>query len=205
MVDIIKLEDLTLSDIKSRIVNLDNRFTQGTLTFTDHRETYQSFMTDYETIGFNLFTNMLMQVTGDDDVIEPLIQLKDALLSALSYAQEKNLTELEQGYTEALEAFETINTFMLSQLNSLDIEEFVKREFHVCDVEVNDPVFQKTTNKFDMIRDLGITEVSDPINSKEFLLRPKRLIKELKSLCNKTIVKRLNNQNREFTKRNFFC
>ena len=25
-------------------------------------------MTDYETIGFNLFTNMLMQVTGDDDV-----------------------------------------------------------------------------------------------------------------------------------------
>lgn len=133
----------------------------------------------------------------NDDVVEPLIQLKDALLSALSYTQEKNLTELEQRYTEALEAFETINTFMLSQLNSLDIEEFVKREFHVCDVEIDDPAFQKTTNKFDMIRDLGITEVSDPINSKEFLLRPKRLIKELKSLCNKTIVKRLNNQNRD--------
>lgn len=66
--DIIKLEDLTLSDIKSRIINLDNKFTQGTLTFTDHRETYRSFMTDYETIGFNLFTNMLMQVTGNDDV-----------------------------------------------------------------------------------------------------------------------------------------
>lgn len=78
----------------------------------------------------------------NDDVVEPLIQLKDALLSALSYTQEKNLTELEQGYTEALEAFETINMFMLSQLNSLDIE-------------------------------------------------------ELKSLCNKTIVKRLNNQNRD--------
>ena len=55
MVDIIKLEDLTLSDIKSRIINLDNKFTQGTLTFTDHCETYRSFMTDYETIGFNLF------------------------------------------------------------------------------------------------------------------------------------------------------
>ena len=68
MTDIITLEDLTLSDIKSRIINLDNRFTQGTLTFTDHRETYRSFLTDYETIGFNLFTNMLMQVTGDDDV-----------------------------------------------------------------------------------------------------------------------------------------
>ena len=133
----------------------------------------------------------------NDDVVEPLIQLKDVLLSALSYVQEKNLTELEQGYTEALEAFETINTFMLSQLNSLDIEEFVKREFHICDVEVDDPAFQKTTNKFDMIRDLRITEVSDPINSKEFLLRPKRLIKELKSLCNKTIVKRLNSQNRD--------
>ena len=46
MTDIIKLEDLTLSDIKSRIINLDNKFTQGTLTFTDHRETYRSFMTD---------------------------------------------------------------------------------------------------------------------------------------------------------------
>lgn len=68
MVDIIKLEDLTLSDIKSRIINLDNKFTQGTLTFTDHCETYRSFMTDDETIGFNLFTNMLMQVTGNDDV-----------------------------------------------------------------------------------------------------------------------------------------
>lgn len=133
----------------------------------------------------------------NDGVVEPLIQLKDALLSALSYVQEKNLVELERGYTVALEAFEAINTFMLSQLNSLDIEEFVKREFHVCDVEIDDPAFQKTTNKFDMIRDLGITEVSDPINSKEFLLRPKRLITELKSLCNKTIVKRLNNQNRD--------
>lgn len=133
----------------------------------------------------------------NDDVVEPLIQLKDALLSALSYTQEKNLTELERGYIEALEAFETINTFMLSQLNSLDIEEFVKREFHVCDVEIDDSAFQKTTNKFDMIRDLGITEVSDPINSKEFLLRPKRLVNELKSLCNKTIVKRLNSQNRD--------
>ena len=133
----------------------------------------------------------------NNGVVEPLIQLKDALLSALSYTQEKNLTELEQGYTEALETFETINTFMLSQLNSLDIEEFVKREFHVCDVEIDDPAFQKTINKFDMIRDLDITEVSDPINSKEFLLRPKCLIKELKSLCNKTIVKRLNNQNRD--------
>lgn len=133
----------------------------------------------------------------NDDVVEPLIQLKDALLSALSYIQEKNLTELERGYVEVLELFEQVNTFMLSQLNSLDIEEFVKREFHICDVEVDDPAFQKTINKFDMIRDLDITEVSDPINSKEFLLRPKRLIKELKSLCNKTIVKRLNNQNRD--------
>lgn len=68
MTDIIKLEDLTLNDIKSRIINLDNRFAQGTLTFTNHRQTYRSFMTDYEKIGFNLFTNMLMQVTGDDDV-----------------------------------------------------------------------------------------------------------------------------------------
>ena len=133
----------------------------------------------------------------NDDVVEPLIQLKDALLSALSYTQEKNLTELEQGYVEALETFEEVNTFMLSQLNSLDIEEFVTREFHVCDVEVDDPAFQETINKFEVIKSLRITEVSDPINSKEFLARPKALIEELHDLCDKTIVKRLNNQNRD--------
>ena len=133
----------------------------------------------------------------NEDVIEPLAELKDALLSALSYSQEKNLTELERGYVEALELFEQVNTFMLSQLNSLDVEEFVKREFHVCDVEVDDPAFQETMNQFDMIKGLRITEVSDPINSKEFLARPKALIKELQDLCTKTIVKRLNNQNRD--------
>lgn len=133
----------------------------------------------------------------NEDVIEPLIQLKDALLSALSYAQEKNLIDLEQQYTEALATFEEVNAYLLSQLNSLDIEAFVKREFHVCDVEIDDPDFQTTINEFDMIKGLRITEVSDPINSKEFLARPKNLIDELKSLCDKTIVKRLNKQNQD--------
>lgn len=133
----------------------------------------------------------------NEDVIEPLIQLKDALLSALSYAQEKKLIDLEQQYTEALTMFEEVNAYLLSQLNSLDIEAFVKQEFHVCDVEIDDPDFQTTINEFDMINGLRITEVSDPINSKEFLARPKNLIDELKSLCDKTIVKRLNKQNQD--------
>ena len=133
----------------------------------------------------------------NEDVIEPLIQLKDALLSALSYAQEKKLIDLEQQYTEALATFEEVNAYLLSQLNSLDIEAFVKQEFHVCDVEIDDPDFQTTINEFDMIKGLRITEVSDPINSKEFLARPKALIKELQALCTKMIVKRLNNQNRD--------
>lgn len=133
----------------------------------------------------------------NEDVIEPLIQLKDALLSALSYAQEKKLIDLEQQYTEALAMFEEVNAYLLSQLNSLDIEAFVKQEFHVCDVEIDDPDFQTTINEFDMINGLRITEVSDPINSKEFLARPKNLIDELKSLCDKTIVKRLNKQNQD--------
>lgn len=133
----------------------------------------------------------------NEDVIEPLIQLKDALLSALSYTQEKKLIDLEQQYTEALATFEEVNAYLLSQLNSLDVEAFVKQEFHVCDVEIDDPDFQTTINKFDTIKGLRITEVSDPINSKEFLARPKNLIDELKSLCDKTIVKRLNKQNQD--------
>lgn len=79
----------------------------------------------------------------NDAVVEPLIKLKDALLSALSYSQEKNLTELERGYTEALEVFETVNASMLSQLSSLDIEEFIKRDFYICDVEVDKDAFQQ--------------------------------------------------------------
>ena len=42
MVDIIKLEDLTLNDIKSRIISLDNRFTQGEIEFTDRYGVYNS-------------------------------------------------------------------------------------------------------------------------------------------------------------------
>ncbi len=47
MVDIIKLEDLTLDEIKSRIVSLDSRFAQGTIGFTDRDGAYNSLSGRY--------------------------------------------------------------------------------------------------------------------------------------------------------------
>ena len=68
MVDIIKLEDLTLNDIKSRIISLDNRFTQGTIGFTDRYGVYNSLSGKYSEKGINLFTSLLTQLTGRNAV-----------------------------------------------------------------------------------------------------------------------------------------
>lgn len=64
MVDIIKLEDLTLDEIKSRIVSLDSRFAQGTIGFTDRDGAYNSLSGRYVAKGIDVFTNLLTQTTG---------------------------------------------------------------------------------------------------------------------------------------------
>ena len=64
MVDIIKLEDLTLDEIKSRIVSLDSRFAQGTIGFTDRDGAYNSLSGRYVAKGVDVFTNLLTQITG---------------------------------------------------------------------------------------------------------------------------------------------
>lgn len=42
MVNIIKSEDLTLDEIKSRIISLDSRFAQGEIGFTDRYGVYNA-------------------------------------------------------------------------------------------------------------------------------------------------------------------
>lgn len=64
MVDIIKSEELSLDDIKSRIVSLDSRFQQGMIGFTDRDGAYDSLSGRYVAKGINLFTNLLTQVLG---------------------------------------------------------------------------------------------------------------------------------------------
>ena len=68
MVDIIKSEDLTLDEIKSRIISLDKRFAQGEIGFTDRYGVYNSLSGKYSEKGINLFTSLLTQLTGRDTV-----------------------------------------------------------------------------------------------------------------------------------------
>lgn len=61
MVNIIKSEDLTLDEIKSRIISLDSRFAQGEFRFVKHSYAYDSFMGPNQTEGLSEFTHLLTQ------------------------------------------------------------------------------------------------------------------------------------------------
>lgn len=153
MVDIIKLEDLTLSDIKSRIINLDNRFTQGTLTFTDHRETYQSFITIFNYDDDDLSKVQVVSIPMEhvdseyeefrDRLRLHLGRLKEALESALSASQELNEPQLTNALTEALSAREELYKYFGDQLNNVDTNSFTQQEFEICEIEVDDEEVEK--------------------------------------------------------------
>ena len=66
MVDIIKLEDLTLDEIKSRIVSLDSRFQQGEIRFVQHSSAYDSFLQPNDKDGLSEFTHLLTQRTSSE-------------------------------------------------------------------------------------------------------------------------------------------
>lgn len=68
MVNIIKSEDLTLDEIKSRIISLDSRFAQGEIGFTDRYGVYNALSGKYSEKGINLFTSLLTQLTGRNTV-----------------------------------------------------------------------------------------------------------------------------------------
>lgn len=68
MVDIIKSEDLSLEEIQSRIINLDNRFAQGEFRFVDHDIAYDSFMGPNQTEGLSEFTHLLTQQMSSDSI-----------------------------------------------------------------------------------------------------------------------------------------
>ena len=59
MVDIIKSEDLSLDEIKSRIVSLDSRFQQGEIRFVQHSSAYDSFLQPNDKDGLSEFTHLL--------------------------------------------------------------------------------------------------------------------------------------------------
>lgn len=68
MVDIIKSEDLSLDEIKSRIISLDSRFQQGEFRFVKHSYAYDSFMQSNNKDELSEFTHLLTQRTSSESI-----------------------------------------------------------------------------------------------------------------------------------------
>lgn len=127
--------------------------------------------------------------------VKELAELKELYTDVVQYAQSHKLNQIEKVYSEALELFNELNTYTMSQIHSANIQDVSEREFHICDVHIDDDQFSSTTEQFNSVRDLKISELLDPFKTDESLERPKALIKALEVLCNKNIVKRYNSQN----------
>lgn len=136
-----------------------------------------------------------------EQFIEELAKLKELYTDVVQYIQQHNLKRLEKTYAEALELFNELNTYAISQIRSATIQDVSERELHVCDVYLDNDQFSSTVEQFDLVRDLNISELLDPFKTSESLKRPNALINALEKLCNKNIVRRYNSQNENLPNR----
>jgi len=133
--------------------------------------------------------------------ITELAKLKELYTDVVQHIQRHNLKRLEQVYTEALELFNELNSYAISQIRSANIQDVSERELYICDVHISDDQFSNETESFDSVRDLKISELLDPFKTNDSLERPKALIKVLEALCNKNIVKRYSMKNDDLPNR----
>lgn len=133
--------------------------------------------------------------------ITELAKLKELYTDVVQHIQRHNLKRLEQVYTEALELFNELNSYAISQIRSANIQDVSERELYICDVHISDDQFSNDTESFDSVRDLKISELLDPFKTNDSLERPKALIKVLETLCNKNIVKRYSMKNDDLPNR----
>lgn len=133
--------------------------------------------------------------------ITELAKLKELYTDVVQHIQQHKLKRLEKTYTEALELFNELNTYTISQIRSANIQDVNERELHICDVYLDDDQFSSTIESFDSVRDLKTSELLDPFKTNDSLERPKALIKVLENLCNKNIVRRYNSQNENLPNR----
>lgn len=130
-----------------------------------------------------------------------LFDIRDVLTAFLDYAKEHKISQLEKNYAKALDEFEQLNNALSNQFKAFDVDNFITKEFYICDVELPEPLTSDITDELDKVsklqrEDLLAYEILDPVRSDMILARPKVLVEELQDLCNKTIVKRYNAQNK---------
>lgn len=139
--------------------------------------------------------------TRFEQFVKELAKLNELYTDVVQHIQQHNLKRLEKVYTEALELFNELNAYAISQIRSANIQDASEREFYICDVCLDDDQFSNTTESFDLVRDLKISELLDPFKTSESLKRPKGLIEELENLCNHNIVKRYSMKNDDLPNR----
>lgn len=133
--------------------------------------------------------------------VTELAKLKELYTDVVQHIQQHKLKRLEKTYSEALELFNELNTYAISQIRSANIQDVSERELYICDVHISDDQFSNETESFDSVRDLKISELLDPFKTNDSLERPKALIKVLETLCNKNIVKRYSMKNDDLPNR----
>lgn len=120
MVDIIKLEDLTLDEIKSRMLGLDSAFTADTLFFT----TKGSIASLGQSNATDAFTNALI-ISASSKYIYPLFNrtIKTTLDQILSYSSDNVLRSLTNVYEELASEIEKVlkNADIYEDNNDIEI------------------------------------------------------------------------------------
>lgn len=96
MVDIIKSEDLTLDEIKSRIISLDSRFAQGEFRFVKHSYAYDSFMGPNQTEGLSEFTHLLTQRANSQSIYPEHLNEACKAIESRELIDEDQLDTLEE-------------------------------------------------------------------------------------------------------------
>lgn len=196
------IQSLTSYNTHRNIMNVQD-FIESTHTSLSFAECYvKVYKVDDATLRV---TVVQRQTTPLSECIErritELSELNDLYTRAIQYSQSHKLKQLEKDYTEALELFDELNTYAMAQIRSANIQDVSERELHICDVHINDNQFANTTEQFNSVRDLKISELLDPFKTSESLERPKGLIEELENLCNHNIVRRYSMKNDDLPNR----
>lgn len=207
------------SALREQFIDFDEQFDDGDsahdsfynlFSFINGRERYFKFSNAYvkcKQIDESHISVYVVQSSHNahHDIVELVMKLlfdiRDTLTTFLEYAKEHNIPQLEKNYTKALDEFEQLNKELSNQFKTFDVDTFITKELYICDVELPEPLASDVEDELDKVSklqrdDLLTYEMLDPVRSDMILARPKVLAEELQDLCNKTIVKRYNTQNK---------
>lgn len=205
--------------LREHFIDFDEQFDGGDsahgsfynlFSFINGRETYFKFSNAYVKCNQLDESHIAVYVVQSShkvqhDIVELVMKLlfdiRDVLTTFLEYAKEHHILQLEKNYAKALDEFEQLNKALSNQFKAFDVDTFITKEFYICDVELPEPLTSDITDELDSVsklqrEDLLAYEILDPVRSDMILARPKALVEELQDLCNKTIVKRYNAQNK---------